>query len=482
MVFNSFHFIAFFIAVVILYYILPQRLRWALLLTASYYFYMQWKAELILLIVFTTFTNYVFSLRVYNAKNPKKKKLYLRINLIINFGLLFIFKYLMFITQSVLGVYSLISGTPASSGLNLILPMGISFYTFQAAAYSIDVYRGRIKPERHFGIFSLFITFFPQLVAGPIERSGDLLPQFYEKHPFRGENLLSGAKIMLWGFFKKVVIADRLAVAVNSVYNSPGSHEGLAFILASVFFAFQIYCDFSGYSDIAMGAARILGFRLSKNFENPYLSGSVREFWKRWHITLSSWFMDYLYIPIGGKGKSFVEKCRNLLVTFLVSGLWHGANWTFVIWGAFHGACQIAELSLKRAGITLGKSAPGRVLGVIITFILVVFGWIFFRANTVGDAFYIIGSLGTGLSEAGSLQYLYGTLTGMGLGLAELAAVLCALLILVISELCCGRRTVFEVMEKAPYAARLSYYLLIALAIMLSGVFYEAGEFIYFQF
>ena len=337
MLFNSFTFIVFFIAVSALYFVLPHKIRWILLLAASCIFYMAWNPKLIILILITIFINYTAALYIYKYKKQKGKKI-LILTLFIDFGLLFIFKYLGFMNDTLLALFG--DNWPIKT-LNIILPMGISFYTFQAASYTIDVYRGTIKPERHFGIFALFVMFFPQLVAGPIERSENLLPQFYEKHKFDFERIISGLRIMMWGFFKKIVIADRAATAVNAIYNSAQSYSGLYLVIATVLFAFQIYCDFSGYSDIAKGCARVLGFRLMDNFKNPYLSGSIKEFWRRWHISLSTWFMDYIYIPLGGNRAGKLKKYRNLIVTFLISGLWHGANWTFVLWGGIHGIYQV---------------------------------------------------------------------------------------------------------------------------------------------
>ena len=389
MLFNSFTFIVFFITVSILYFIIPHSVRWVLLLAASFVFYMAWNPYLIVLILFTIFVNYFSALRIYSEKRKRHKKRILIFSMLVDFGLLFIFKYLGFMNDTLLALFG--NNWPVET-LNIILPMGISFYTFQAASYTIDVYRGDIKPERHFGIFALFVMFFPQLVAGPIERSRNLLPQFYEKHGFDAHRVVSGIRIMLWGFFKKIVIADRAAIAVNTIYNSAFDYKGLYLTAATVLFAFQIYCDFSGYSDIAKGCARVLGFDLMDNFKNPYLSKSIKEFWRRWHISLSTWFMDYVYIPLGGNREGEAKKDRNLLITFLVSGLWHGANWTFVLWGGLHGIYQVIgqlTLGMRRRVkklLHLYDNKIGGLISVIITFGLVCFGWIFFRANTASDA------------------------------------------------------------------------------------------------
>ena len=484
MLFNSFEFIVFFIIVTLFYFLLPHRARWVLLLAASCIFYMAWNPWLIMLIAFTIAVNYFASIAISVSRGKRRKKRYLIAAMVINFSLLFIFKYLGFMNSTMLALFD---NWPVEA-VNIILPMGISFYTFQAAAYTIDVYRGDIKAERHFGIFMLFIMFFPQLVAGPIERSKNLLPQFYEKHRFDFERAVSGVRIMLWGFFKKIVIADRVAIAVNTVFNSAGSYSGLYLVLASVMFCFQIYCDFSGYSDIARGCARVLGFRLMDNFQNPYLAKSIKEYWRRWHISLSTWFMDYIYIPLGGNREGTAKKYRNLMITFLVSGLWHGANWTFVIWGALHGFYQVFgqmtygfRKKIKKA-LHVDGTPVMNLISMIITFALVAFGFILFRANTISDAVYIIKNLTADMDLWLTRQYFYEVITGMGLNLFEMAVCLSAILFLVISEALCGERSVYDVVESKNMAVRLIFYIVTAVFILAAGVYYEAGAFIYFQF
>jgi alginate O-acetyltransferase complex protein AlgI len=336
MFFNSLEFVIFFPLVVFAYFALPYKWRWSLLLLASYYFYMCWRPEYIILIIASTLIDYFAGLRMGQV-NKKKRKKYLILSLCTNLGLLFAFKYFNFFNnslQATFNQFNLFYNVPAFS---VLLPVGISFYTFQTLSYSIDVYRGDREPERHLGIFALYVAFFPQLVAGPIERSTHLLPQFYEKHNVDYVRITNGLKLMTWGFFKKLVIADRLAIYVNQVYNAPGDFHGAHIWIATYFFAIQIFCDFSGYSDIAIGAAEIMGYRFMKNFRRPYLAQSIAEFWKRWHISLSTWFRDYLYIPLGGNRVGKWRWYYNLFVVFMVSGLWHGANWTFVVWGALHG-------------------------------------------------------------------------------------------------------------------------------------------------
>lgn len=499
MLFHSFHFIVFFSIVVILYFSLPHRLRWILLLVASYYFYMCWKPILILLIVFSTFCNYILSLYIDREASQKLRKRYLIWSLFINFGLLFIFKYAVFAHDSAIGLWNGFLGSYhkiAGGGYSpyvatewdIILPMGISFYTFQAASYTIDVYKKKIKPIRHYGIFSLFITFFPQLVAGPIERSENLLPQFFQRHSFDKERALEGLKLMLLGYFKKVVIADRVSVAVNTVYNAPTQYSGLSLVVATLLFTFQIYCDFSGYSDIAMGSARVLGFDLMRNFHKPYFSKNIREFWHRWHISLSTWFMDYVYIPLGGNRHGKFKQYRNLLVTFLVSGLWHGANWTFVIWGGIHGVYQIVGIITQKFRtnckkmIHINENWLISGISIIITFGLVAIGWIFFRANTLQDALYILSHLTEQMLSWTDKQYIYETFTGMGVNLFELKVMLTAIGVLWLSEWISGQKPVFDYFEEKPYFIRLAFYTIIGLFVLTAGVYSNAGEFIYFQF
>ncbi len=377
-----------------------SKYRWVLLLFASYYFYMCWNYKYIALIVFSTVVDYFAAILMHKSKTKKSKTVYLLASLFTNLGLLFVFKYLNFFTVNVNSLFDQFNIFSALPTFNLLLPVGISFYTFQTLSYTIDVYKGHREPEKHFGIFALYVSFFPQLVAGPIERSTHLLPQFHKKHTFDYEKIKAGLTLMVWGLFKKVVIADRLSEYVNLVYNNATDFNGIQNAMATFFFSFQIYCDFSGYSDIAIGASLVLGYNLMNNFRRPYLSRNIREFWQRWHISLSTWFRDYLYIPLGGNRTSKWRWHLNLYVTFLISGLWHGANWTFVIWGSLHGFYLVFAIWTKK--IHDWTSNKFKSLGlkwlfssyeIIITYILVVFAWIFFRANTLNDAFLIIGNI-----------------------------------------------------------------------------------------
>lgn len=397
MSFISLEYILFFCIVVPVYFAIPLRWRWVLLLIAGYFFYAFTQASYVLLIVFTTLTDYLVAVFITNmpVEQIRKRSVLLCFSIVVNLGVLFTFKYFNFFSENISAVLMNIGINNTFRPHHLILPIGISFYTFQSMAYTIDVYRGKLHAERNLLVFAAFVAFFPQLVAGPIERAPHLLPQFREKFSFDYERVVSGLQLVLWGTFKKVVIADTLALYVNTIYNDVENYSGLPLIVATFFFAFQIYCDFSGYSDIAIGSARIMGFDLMENFRQPYFSRSVREFWRRWHISLSTWFRDYLYIPLGGNRVSFQRNLINLLIVFIVSGLWHGAKWTFVIWGALHGGYIVIELLYSRwqQHFHLKETFLIRWLQRCLTFLLILFAWIFFRANTIADANYILGHL-----------------------------------------------------------------------------------------
>lgn len=400
MLFNSTQFLLFLPLALLGYFLMPYRLRWIFVLLCSYYFYMCWRIEYVLLIMFSTLFDYVVVRAMGAATDPKVRRRYLWASLGMNLGVLFFFKYFDFLMGSGNAVSGWLGGGAPFPILKILLPVGISFYTFQSMAYAIDVYKGDKEPERHLGFFALFVCYWPQLVAGPIERSGKMLPKLKADFAFDYDRTLIGLNRIALGFFKKVVVADRLAVYVNEVYGHPQDFGTIAIAIAVVFFAFQIYCDFSGYTDIAIGCARIMGVQLTENFNRPYLATSITEFWRRWHISLSSWFRDYVYIPLGG---SRVVKWRmyyNLFLTFLVSGLWHGANWTFVIWGAFHGAFLVWE-RLTEAGRTKLKTQtilakiPRLVnaWSLLVTFGLVLIGWVFFRAKNLGEAMTVLKQL-----------------------------------------------------------------------------------------
>lgn len=470
MLFNSVQFLLFFPGVVAVYFLLPFKYRWFFLLLASYYFYMNWMPVYAVLILASTVTTYLCSILLEKfGNNVNRKKYFLVASLTFNFLILFIFKYYNFINDTIFQALSIFGLRWYVPNLDILLPVGISFYTFQAVGYTIDVYRGDLKAERHFGRYALFVSFFPQLVAGPIERAKNLLPQFRQNFSFDFNRFLSGFSEMLWGFFMKVCIADRLALYVNAVYGNTDKHHGTTFILATFLFAFQIYCDFAGYSKIAIGAARIMGFDLMQNFNRPYFAKSISEFWKRWHISLSTWFRDYVYIPLGGNRVFAARHLFNLFVTFLISGIWHGANWTFAIWGALHGLFLIVAVVRDRLWPSLSKQ--GGIIGVvniILTFLLVNLAWIFFRADTVQDAFIIVTKVFTsfGMPFLNKTELLYG---------------ITCLIILAFKEIKDEYGLNFNVLSSSKSFVRYSGYVVMIYIIILFGVV-DSNQFIYFQF
>lgn len=393
MLFNSLQFLIFFIIVVLSYFLLPHKYRWVLLLASSCYFYMIFMPVYILILGFTIVVDY-FAGILLETNHTRKRRIYLIASLIANIGVLVVFKYYNFLNENLTLLLNSINYINKIPFLTILLPIGLSFHTFQAMSYTIEVYKGNQKAERNFGIYALYVMFFPQLVAGPIERPQNLLPQFYKIHQFDFERFKSGLMQMAFGFFKKVVIADRLAAVVDYCYGNSSSQNGLTLLIATIFYAFQIYCDFSGYSDIAIGGARILGFKLMDNFHSPYFSASIAEFWKRWHISLSTWFKDYLYIPLGGNRVVKSKWYFNLFIVFLISGFWHGANWTFIIWGALHGLYLIFAIEknkvYNRFNFSPSNNYFNRFFSIIITFSLVTFAWIFFRAINLSHALQII--------------------------------------------------------------------------------------------
>ena len=400
MLFNSLTFLVFFVVVTGLYFLLPHRFRWFLLLLASCFFYMFFKPVYILILFGTIIIDCYAGIKLEEIQDKKKKKFFLILSLIANIGVLVVFKYFNFINENISQVLVHVGVQNPIPFLKILLPIGLSFHTFQAMSYTIEVYRGNQKAERHFGIYALYVMFYPQLVAGPIERPQNILHQFRIQHNFEYANVSAGLKLMLWGFFKKLVIADRLAIGVDEVYNHLDSYTGIALIIATIFFAIQIYCDFSGYSDIALGAAKVMGFTLMVNFNRPYASRSISEFWTRWHISLSSWFKDYLYIPLGGNRVKVSRLYFNLFIVFMISGLWHGASWTFIIWGALHGIYLIFALITKNIGVRISDFFKKLKLSFLVNafnigfvFALITFAWLFFRAKTTHDAFYVVKHL-----------------------------------------------------------------------------------------
>lgn len=462
MLFNSIQFLLFFVVVSILFYELPHRYRWLLLLLASCYFYMIFLPVYILILGFTIVVDYFAGLGIERYKGRKKKWLLLS-SIIVNVGVLAFFKYWNFLNENLTQLLHSFGSVNQIPYLSIILPIGLSFHTFQAMSYTIEVYRGNQKAEKHFGIYSLYVMFYPQLVAGPIERPQNMLHQFHEVKYFNSDKIKKGLMLVAFGFFKKVVIADRLSIFADHAYNNVGEMNGITLLLATVFFAFQIYCDFSGYSDIALGTANVMGYDLMENFKTPYFSKKINEFWRRWHISLSTWFRDYVYVPLGGNKKGFVFTCINLLIIFLISGLWHGANWTFVIWGGLHGLYLIAGLLKDRY---LPKLQMPDYLAIVFTFLLVCFAWIFFRANSVSDAFTVI-------SKIGNLKLNDVLISPFNV--VEMIFSVVLILLLLVKE---------KWMYVIPVTNKYSFYVSFGLLVFLCYFFgvFNLSQFIYFQF
>lgn len=488
MLFNSFEFFCFFPVVTVLFFLWPVRWRWTLLLTASCAFYMAFIPRYILILAVTIVIDFAAGLWLgRNDLSERVRRVILIVSVVSTCAVLFIFKYFNFFQTNLTALAQAIGWNYSLPALNIILPIGLSFHTFQSLSYVIEVYRRHQEPERHFGIYALYVMFYPQLVAGPIERPQNLLHQFRTVQRFDYRRVTDGLKLMLWGLFKKAVIADRLAVAVNQVYGAPTDYIGWPLLVATVFFAFQIYCDFSGYSDIAIGAAQVMGFRLMDNFNRPYFSKSVAEFWKRWHISLSTWFRDYVYIPLGGNRAKTWRWQFNLFVTFVLSGLWHGANWTFIIWGALNGLYLISSiwtrswrdrlthrLRLHRAPTLL------KYWRVAATFALTCVAWVFFRANTLADAWYILTHAFQGIWENGRLVGGYRVFQ-MGLGRDDLLVALGAIALMEIVHLLQRHRHIRHMLAERPLWLRWTIYYGLGLAVIFFGIFGKQ-QFIYFQF
>jgi len=487
MLFNSTGFFFFFTIVATAYFAIPYRFRWLLLLCASYYFYMCWKPAYAVLLFISTFIVYYAGIQIGKTEIKSKRKKFLILSIFSNLGLLFLFKYYNFFNDSfraLFNQYNLVYGIP---DLKLLLPVGISFYIFKNLSYSIDVYRGDQAPEKHLGIFALYVAFFPQLLAGPIERPTRLLPQLHQAFHFDYQRVTEGAKLIFWGLFQKVVIADTLSILVDAVYDQPTRYNGISLVIATIFFAFQIYCDFSGYSDIAIGAAQILGYRTMENFNRPYSSKSIAEFWRRWHISLSSWFRDYLYIPLGGNRVSVPRWYLNLLLVFLLCGFWHGANWTFVIWGGLHGFylvfSNLTQRAREKVALKIGlDKTPDlvRFLKVLTTFLLVCFAWIFFRSNSVSDAFYIVSHLLTGWGSVLDAESLRDAVS-FGPSRFQWIVGTASIGLVVIVHLLQRQGSVIDQMSKKPVWLRWSVYYAMVSIFLFCGSF-QSKEFIYFQF
>ncbi|MGA1826308.1 MAG: MBOAT family O-acyltransferase [bacterium] len=478
MLFNSIEFICFFLVIASLYFFIPYRYRNGYLLLASYYFYGSWNVNYLILLIITTVSSYICGIYIGKTDHIFLKRRFITIACIINLGLLLIFKYFNFLISPFNTFFKIFGQLKLIPELNFLLPVGISFYTFQAIGYVIDVYRGKSKPEKNFTVFALYVSFFPQLVAGPIERSYHLIPQFIKDFKLDYGKITSGLYLMLWGFFQKLVIADRLAIYVNAVHEDIIRFNWLQLIVACYFFSIQIYCDFAGYSNIAIGSARILGIDLINNFNRPYFAISIKDFWRRWHISLSTWFRDYLYIPLGGNRVSFSKIYRNIMVVFLLCGLWHGAGWPFIIWGGLHGV--LLCINNLWNNINKNKSETDtviiRLLKVIATFHIVTFAWIFFRAEGLSDAFlYIKRICSMSMDNRGLTSGI------PGFGQYEFFLSLFLIMVLFFLELFQSQKTFdgFVLRQKIYLRWSIAYCLLFS--ILVFGVF-NLTTFIYFQF
>ncbi|MBX9850898.1 MAG: MBOAT family protein [Cytophagaceae bacterium] len=473
MVFNSFDFFIFFAIVYTLHIVIADKYRWILLLIASYFFYMYWEASYIVLIVTSTLIGYFFSRTLISSPEPEKRKLGVLLSVSANLSLLFFFKYYNFFQDTIAYTLSKYGIAYQPNVHELMLPIGISFYTFHIISYTVDVYRGELPAEKHLGKFALYVAFFPQLVAGPIVRAIDLLPQIKkDKVTIDHERLISGTAKICWGFFKKVVVADTIAIQVDAVYNNHEAYNGVTLLLATYLFAFQIYCDFSGYTDIALGLARIMGYDLKENFRLPYFSKNVTEFWRRWHISLSTWLRDYLYIPLGGSRGSKWKTYRNLFLTMLLGGMWHGASWNFLIWGAINGSYLAIEKALGLADSSWSKSSNLiiKFFNVFLCFNLICISWIFFRAVTFDQAVFISKAI---IHLSGPPQIAdFSVFTNIVIGLIVLLTV----------EIIWLRKNDFILYTKEwgykPIAVFCSIMIILILLFGVSG----SSQFIYFQF
>jgi len=446
-----------------------------MLLLASFIFYGAWDWKFLFLLSVTITCDYFLALKIARSKEISRKKLFVVLSVFVNLTILGFFKYFNFFASSLESLLLFMGFSVHPRLLNIILPVGISFYTFQSMSYIIDVYRGKVKPAVNILDFALFVSYFPQLVAGPIERASHLLPQVLSPRVITTEKFYLGMRLILWGLFKKIVVADRLALYVDAVYGNVYNHSGITFALATLFFAFQIYCDFAGYSDIARGLGSLMGFDIMVNFRNPYFANNIRDFWQRWHISLSTWLRDYLYIPLGGNRKGRLNTVKNILITMFLGGLWHGANWTFVIWGLLHGLfiviTKLAQESFSgfRAQLKINKLFC-RASGILVTFAFVLLTWVFFRASGISEAYHILESV---LSFSWGKLYI-GSVSNIIYGV-------CAVIFLILMEIRAEKRGTADVLKFESSVMQYAVSYCIIFAIILFGV-NKGQQFIYFQF
>ena len=498
MLFNTMDFIVFFPIVAFIYFVIPQKIKHIWLLLASYYFYMCWNAKYALLLLFSTAITYISGLLIDfidhkdwdNTKIEKYKKFCVAGSFGINLMILFLYKYFDFFIENINKLLIHFNMEIIDPGFSLLLPVGISFYIFQALSYTMDVYRKDIYAEKNFLRYALFVSFFPQLVAGPIERSKNLLRQMNKMHQFDYTRMRDGLLIVLAGYFQKLVIADRVAIFIDTIYGNITSYQGLYLVVASVLFAVQIYCDFSGYSLIAIGTAKIMGFTLMDNFQCPYMARSVSDFWRRWHISLTSWFRDYLYIPLGGNRKGTTRKYLNIMIVFLVSGLWHGAEWTFIIWGGLNGLFQVIGSLLKPVKEKVAQifhintnSMGHHILQIVVTFILVDITWIFFRADNLKSALQVFEGI---FSIWNPWIFFDGSLYTLGLSQKQFQVLIISIGILAVSDILVSRKVdLLAIITKQDLWFRWLFYIVGIMFVLIFGVWgagYAAEAFVYFQF
>ena len=495
--FNSLQFLIFLLIVLVLYWIIPHKFRWVLLLIASYYFYMSWNVWLIFLIIGTTLVSYGAAIAISRTEKKGWKKFWLILTLIVCLGALIFFKYIDFLIGSVIDFLNLFTLNLDSFAFNLLLPVGISFYTFQTLSYVIDVYRGKFKAELHLGYYALFVCYFPQLVAGPIERPGDLLPQLREKHTLNYDDMSAGFRIFLYGFFLKCVIADFFGIFVNNVFSNLAGANSLSVYLAGILFVMQVFGDFAGYSLIATGCARMMGVRLTRNFDRPYLADSCTDFFHRWHITLMRWFTDYVYIPLGGSRKGKIRTIFNVFVVFTLSGLWHGANWTFVIWGLYAAITVSVERILGKPFKQLCeklKLDPEGTMFIFcrrfVTWLLLAFAGIIFRATSVAQIGEALRIIFTGFNN-----YFNGAFASLGINTTQIVlmvlALVCMCMLWNFSEYepkheAQGSQLLSKTAERSVYAQKVSVYFYVILAVAVFWLFLlslqGSSAFLYFQF
>ncbi len=479
MLFNEYRYGLFLTIVFAIYWMIPNRFRWLLILLASYFFYMCWNVKYIGLIVGTTLVSYLAALVIECSSSKKVKKIVLAGTFIVCIGVLLFFKYFNFLSQSVTTLINIGFNLNSEAFLvNVLLPVGISFYTFQTLSYVVDVYRGR-NAEHHLGQYAAFVAFFPQLVAGPIERTDNLLPQIKADHKFDYTTASYGLKLMAWGYFKKIAIADTISKYVQPVFDGPKGYTGFALLLSACLFSIEIYCDFSGYSDIAKGSAKLLGINLMDNFKSPYFAQSVKEFWGRWHISLSTWFRDYLYIPLGGNRCSKLRNSINVMITFLVSGLWHGANWTFVVWGGIHGLAQVLENLTIPKKYKTSQGLLG-VLRIILVFIFATIAWVLFASHSFTDGAYIITNMFNGIASPDT--YINAGLESMVMFKRQLLTLFINIAVLGVYDYVALKKNPIELISSQKLIVRWAVYLVFMVLLVLSIPVTDKTQFIYFQF